>query len=273
MGESAPFDSYAITHGVCRNCVHLGRMSDRFYLQRIKAVVEFFTGLQGAVQAGRRVPAAAILAEGQRLGIRPTDLLVGIIQPLLAEMGDPSLHSQVPTEMQVEFTATCESLIKGVEGLLPKPADGPPDVLLVNAEGNRQTLGIRFVELLLRDAGVAAHAVISEMSAVQVIDLVERRRPQLIGISVTTNEQRRDLVDVVRRLEALSEDLRPKVMLCSFFGGAALREAPPEPELSACYLAPSSTLELLDRVGELVSARRAAEARRLSAWGGYFKTS
>ena len=272
MGESAPFDSYAITHGVCRNCVHLGRMSDRFYLQRIKAVVEFFTGLQGAVQAGRRVPAAAILAEGQRLGIRPTDLLVGIMQPLLAEMGDPSVQSHVPTEMETEFTATCESLIKGVEGLLSKPTDGPPDVLLVNAEGNRQTLGIRFVELLLRDAGVAAQAVTAAMSADQIVDLVERRRPQLIGISVATDEQRKDLVQVVRRLEALSEEFRPKVILFSFFGGAVLREAPPEPELSACYLAPSNTLEFLDRVGELVAARRAAEARRLSAWG-YYKTS
>jgi methylmalonyl-CoA mutase cobalamin-binding subunit len=270
MGESAPFDSYAITHGVCRNCVHLGRMSDRFYLQRIKAVVEFFTGLQGAVQAGRRVPAAAILAEGQRLGIRPTDLLVGIIQPLLAEMGERCLLSQVPTEMELEFTATCESLVRGVEGLLSRPIDGPPDVLLVNAEGNQHSLGIRFVELLLRDAGVAAQAVTSEMSAGQIVDLVERRRPQLVGISVATNEQRQNLPRVVGQLEALPEELRPKVML----GGPALKGAPAEPELSACYLAPPNTLELIDRVGELVASRRAAEARRLSAaaWG-YYKIS
>src|SRR4051812_46433697 len=89
LGERAPFEDFTPTHGLCGECETRGTMTDSAAIARVRPILALHDRLlaEAARTDGGETPAEEVLEEGRRLGIRPLDLLMGVIQPLLYEIG------------------------------------------------------------------------------------------------------------------------------------------------------------------------------------------
>lgn len=84
-------------------------------------------------------------------GIRPIDLLMGLLQPALCKLGKLWEEGRITHIQEHEFSTWCKSVLS----CFPAAGENDPasDLILVPCPGNRHTLGIHFLNLQLLDQG------------------------------------------------------------------------------------------------------------------------
>ena len=89
MGESPAYDDFSITHGLCTRCyskrddLFEGREFDRAILLR-----DIFLNLFAAGRRSDFARAAQIVEQAMSENCRPVDILMGMIAPMLYEIGE-----------------------------------------------------------------------------------------------------------------------------------------------------------------------------------------
>lgn len=244
QGEVEPYEDFSVTHGVCPACLDSGAVLDPDLPDRVEPLKAF---LQRVTHAGSDPGAApALLDEGRSLGVPWVDLLLGLVQPALYQMGERWSGSLASIAEEHRLTAVCASLISlvaeaqaGAARLRQSPA---PAALLVNAEDNFHTLGVQVVEVALLAAGVPVFCVYPGLPAREVAALAASLRPRVVGVSVALPEQ----LGSVRELAALldrTEGPRP-TLVAGGHGVRRLAEARPGAGYSLCR-SPAELLRLL----------------------------
>lgn len=231
QGEVPPLESFELTHGICGACLRKGVAEDPQAITAIKPVANFFTALRAEARRGFATPAAAVLDQAAKLGIRPLELLVGMLQPALAEIGKLWTRGEVTVAAEHRFSA----MVQAVTTLfLERAREGnplhtlPPEFLLVNADGNHHALGVRVVEAFLVSHGRAVVALIPGLPATEVMGEVRALRPQILGVSVAAPEELGAVEELAAALAALPPAERPQLVV----GGQAIRAgARPRPAL------------------------------------------
>jgi methanogenic corrinoid protein MtbC1 len=94
-----------------------------------------------------------------------------------------------------------------------------PDVLLVMAENNYHTLGLRMAELGLCLQGLTTFTVMPGLPAREILALSESLRPKVLGMSVALATQMQSVREVHGLLSGLPSERRPRLAI----GGSALR--------------------------------------------------
>jgi len=221
IGEVEPFDRFEISHGICRRCVASGLFTEKDPVQQIRPVVEYYAKVSAAVRCDQGP--LELLEEGLQLGLDPWDLLIGIIQPALRRMGERWACAQATVNDEHQLTTTCTEILALMErrqaGFGPLRQGRPPEVLLVNAEGNFHTLGIRLVEFFLLTRSIPVMAIYSGLPTQDVIRIVKSIRPLVVGISCAMPGQ---MTSARRTAEAIA-DLPFADNLDVFVGGFAAR--------------------------------------------------
>lgn len=231
QGEKAPFDSWEVTHGMCDECVARNVFHEAGALNAILPVAEFFAGVREEAKRGFSTPARLVLERGAALGIRPLDLLVGVLQPALSEIGRAWERGEVTVAVEHRFSAAVESVVSAllVRAREETRAAGQPDFLLVNADGNFHTLGVRVVEFFLLSHGRSVTTFIPGLPSPEVIAQVRALRPRVLGVSVSQRGQLGAVRDVAAALADLPPDVRPRLAVGGqlFQSGAAVGEGLP----------------------------------------------
>lgn len=221
QGESPPFDNYVITHGICDRCMDGERFLDAAAVEQSRPLVAFFARLREEALTGSAVRADALLAEAEELGVRPLDFLVGMLQPVLCELGDLWAAGRISIATEHQFTRLSTSVASAVRqkllASLPPRASSRPDVLLVAADGNSHTLGLEIVEVQLLSAGYAAHLVIPGLPAQEVASLVRSLKPKILAVSACLDAHVTGLGELAPLLDEVGE--RPRLLV----GGHAIR--------------------------------------------------
>ncbi len=229
IGESEPFDDFSLTHGVCRKCANSGAAAAPDAGEKLRPLAEFFRKLRAEVRAGITSSADLWAGEAFRLGVKPQDLLMGILQPALYEIGRLWAGGAVTVAAEHRFSAFAEEMVGSVFAHYPELARGrqaaEPDVLLTCAEGNYHTLGIRFLEAGLLANGLKTYAVLPGLPAAETAALAARLRPVAVGISVAMEGQLGSARELAEMLGRLPERERPLLLL----GGLPLKEGAPAP--------------------------------------------
>ena len=91
----------------------------------MREVRTFFRSMQGIARSGSRVEVDEILQESRRLRMPPMDLLLGILQPLLVEIGQLWEAGQVTVAVEHRFSALAGQLVAQVQkdaAVLPRLA-------------------------------------------------------------------------------------------------------------------------------------------------------
>jgi methanogenic corrinoid protein MtbC1 len=231
LGERAPFDVHQLTHGLCPQCDEEGRFHAPIS-PAVEAIASFFRAVLDPDQA---LPSPELtISRGLSLGIRPIDLLVGILQPTLEEVGRRWERKELTHEQEAIFTARCLSLIEELERQRPPSSGSKGTLLLMNAHWNRHVLGARVAAYWLAERGYTVELCTPTPPLDELPALIQQRRPDAIGVSLATEWQLpflQAVVDVVAELP-----VRPRILV----GGAAVR--------AGCKLVPG--VEQLDFTAE-----------------------
>ena len=220
LGESAPFDQFELTHGICKDCLATNRLQEVDEV-RVRGVATFLQKVAECM--ARDQLATALLEEGLQLGLQPWDLLIGIIQPVLRNMGEKWASAEATIHQEAQLTASCSRIIAllwerqpGFKALGQAPR---PEVLLVNAEGNRHHLGIGLVQFFLLTRGIPARALHAPMPPAELLEVIQECRPRKVGISCAVPGQIPAAGRAVAAIATLPQGLQPQV----YVGGNGVR--------------------------------------------------
>jgi methanogenic corrinoid protein MtbC1 len=225
LGEVPDYEDLSITHGMCTGChpkVLDFTESDFTRAKLLKGVQRklFDAGRRNDLKAAEKIVEDAV-----RANIRPVDILIGIIAPLLYQIGEDWKKGILSVEEEHRFTAFCE---KTFDLIAPKitgdmsanlTRSNETDVLLMNAPGNEHTLAIRILALWLVSKGMQAQIADAHLDLDQLVTLVRSARPKMLLISMALAAQRRDVIAIAERMAELPKSIRPKVIV----GGYAVK--------------------------------------------------
>jgi methanogenic corrinoid protein MtbC1 len=241
IGESEPRDDFRLTHGVCRGCKPKVRTFSQTDMQGIEPIRHFFHDLQASVMAKQKFDKSKILADSKKLGINPADLLAGVMQPLLYEIGRMYQEGKIPAVQEHQFSLMIRELIRDIQmNLVLDSADNHQvDVLLACVNGNYHEFGISLLDLHLRQAGLKVESLCPGIPADQLVSYAKQLNAKVIGLSVSMENQLLDVGDVARVLSR-EPDYQPDLIA----GGFVIRAT--TPPIPGVTLFSGSIEELVD---------------------------
>jgi methanogenic corrinoid protein MtbC1 len=249
LGEAPPFDDYAMTHGICDAC--FVSLDGGASFRGAERLVDYYGRLNLAGQGGQLPSAAAVLDEGIALGLRPVDLLMGLVQPALYQVGESWSSGKITVASEHAFTAMASALLALVTYKYPDAhayrQSCQPRVLLIAAEGNYHTLGLQLVELMLVLERIPTFTVYPGIPAAEAVQLWRAMRPPVVGFSLAEAGQ---LGQVREAADAILSDASPPRLVV---GGFPVREGLPAPHHAGIEL-------LADPLALVESLRPAAQS-------------
>jgi len=225
VGEVPPYDDLIITHCICGTCesnVPSLTESDIAHALMLKGIQSrlFDAGHQGDLNAAEQV-----IETSRQAGMREIDILVGIIAPMLYQIGEDWKRGAITVAEEHRFTAFCEKIIDilAVNGPFAVPVDAGQaewsEILLINAPGNCHTLAVRTLALWLADKGMPTRAAYQPLNVEDVIGMIRKVHPGFVLISMALAEQVPGIVAIVERVAELPNLVRPKIIV----GGYAVK--------------------------------------------------
>ncbi len=231
QGEIAPLDKFTTTHGLCPACQAKGMSRLDSEIDNSHRLREIQGLLYAAGKAGDLAAAPGIVQLALNAGLRPVDILVGLITPLLYLIGVEWESQLINVADEHRFTSFCERVfelvvpeVKAAGASIPGTRDAL--VFLMNARGNNHTLGIRILSLWLQSKGIRSRILHPPPSPKTLFQLATETRPQAILISIALERQKTYASIIARQMEALRQP-RPTLII----GGYAIKhhQIPPIP--------------------------------------------
>ena len=221
IGESEPFTDYSLTNGICADCTVKMKNKDFQGLEAARKLAEYYQELKLASVEGETGKIEKIVEKGLLLGIKPENIAIGMIRPILYRIGNLWSTGEATVAEEHKITANCslmlEILFKKSENKIV-PA-GRTKVLLVPADGNYHILGLRVIEIFLRVSGIKAEVITPGLPAAEIQKIAAELKPEYIGISVSLSSQFASVRDLALRLKKWPQATRPKLII----GGNAVR--------------------------------------------------
>lgn len=225
QGEAPPYDRYLVSHGLCLPCSKNGlafSMEQMDQAHRLRTLQE---QLRNAGQEYDLPLARRLIMDAVGIGVRPVDILLGLITPLLYELGQEWEAGRVTVAEEHRFTKFCEQVLELISTWMhERPSNAfrsdKPTVLLLNAKGNLHSLGLQMVHLSLYSHGIRSEIVRGSLLPRQVLEKIEIIQPKVLGISVAVAEDVSWLRDAAEAVMTLAENRRPVLVV----GGFAVHE-------------------------------------------------
>lgn len=200
LGERPPYDDLSITHGMCPKCESEGFMTERGPSARIEDIARFFRDFLERSIAGAPLEPADLSQAGERLGIGRGDLLLGIVQPTLYELGRLFMAGRVTAHREAELSGQVERLLDDFERWTEPVDPGCPGVALGLAETNRHHLGPRIFAHLLAEEGLKVD-LLDEYDTETLMRGIERGDYACVGVSVALPAQLRSGAALARAIK------------------------------------------------------------------------
>jgi methanogenic corrinoid protein MtbC1 len=247
LGEVSPWHDYKLSHVLCDDCAGRGGDGNLDVPGTALALADFYDRLRAAATSKEVLRVERVVDESAGLGIRPLDMLMGVIQPILYEMGDLWAQARMTVAGEHQFTGFATGLLSMIFARYPELAAyrqaERPRVLITNAEGNYHVLGVQILELFLASARVPTFTLLPGLPAAEVLGVADRLMPPFVGVSVSLRAQLPPVRQLAAQLRARPD--RPTLIL----GGSLVREGldwQDEPDVHVC-----SNLADLKAVGVL----------------------
>lgn len=235
-GEVAPFESFETTHGICIHCKGRGLELPESELAHIKQIKSLQGRLWNAGRAGDLAQAEGLIEAAAEMGVRPIDLLVGLVSPALARVGRLWESGEMTVAEEHTFTAFCERLLEVLAARMPRiarldaAASANPRrlILLAPCPGNNHTLGARIMDVWVRSLGHESQCVLPR-SETELVEAVARAKPAVLGLSISLLEHHPRAMAFAARLERALGAASPRVVN----GGLAVKQGSvpgPQPE-------------------------------------------
>jgi len=244
MGEVPSYQDLVVTHAVCPACqarapdftdsdfdlaMALRDLQDRLHE----------AGRRNDLEAADEAIRAAIASN-----IRPVDILVGVIAPLLYHIGEQWKQNRICIAEEHRFTVFCDAVYVRICAMAADPAgagavpEQRPRILVMNAPGNVHTMAIRMLALWLRNRDWPVQLLEVPVATEQLVALLTSVRPRLLLLSMALAEQAAAVKVIVERIGSLPESVRPSVIV----GGNAVKLGLVAPIAGSEFVADISSL-------------------------------
>ncbi len=208
QGEIAPLDTFTTTHGVCPACQAKGMSQLDAEIGNAHRLREIQGLLYQAGKAGDMTAAPGIVHRALTAGLRPVDILPGLITPLLYLIGVEWETHLITVADEHRFTTFCERVfelvvpqVKAVDASIPGTRNAL--VFLMIARGNSHNLGIRILSLWLHSKGISSSILHPPPTPETLFQLATETRPQAILISVAMEKQKVYVDTIAQKMETL----------------------------------------------------------------------
>ena len=238
MHEIAPYDDLSMTHGLCISCA--SSHEDPFAndaAERGDLLREMFQALFDAGRHEDFETAARIVQNAIAANCRPVDILIGMISPMLYEIGEEWKRGALSVEAEHRFTAFSEQVVQLIEsrigtGYTASPVSSTaPLLFLMNAPGNRHRLAVRILALWLKSRGAKVRIIDDDVDEDSLMLSIAADRPKYLLISMALAEQRDRIAEIAKAAQALPQNLRPKIIVGGYPVKVGLISSIPEAEL------------------------------------------
>jgi len=185
QGETAPLDVFATTHGICADCMAKGMRQLNNEIPNSHRLRAIQGRIYEAGKTGDAHAAAAVVQFAVGAGLRPIDILVGLITPLLYRIGNDWETGQITIAEQQKFSRFCELVYELVHPLVISARSkthprSRASVFLFNVPGNDHNLGIRILSLWLESKGIESREFHPPPNAEELVALVAESSPSAI---------------------------------------------------------------------------------------------
>jgi methanogenic corrinoid protein MtbC1 len=264
QGEVAPFENLDITHGVCKPCTAKGIQGLEANIEHSLRLKEIQDELMAAGRMGDLEAAVKIIDSAVVSGLRPVDILVGLLAPLLYIIGEESDQGCISGAAARHFISFCEGVFTRIKDKFPgldlsKTPNRRIKLLLMNGyqdrghhdgahkagHGNDHTIGIQVLALWLESKNFDVRLVGHSPAHDELIKLLDSFRPSAILISLAMAEQRDGVVKMLDDLKA-SNRIVPDVWV----GGHAIKMKMVDPIPGATFVTDIS--EIVDLLQQSV---------------------
>jgi methanogenic corrinoid protein MtbC1 len=217
LGEVQPFDDPSFTHGICVPCEQRLERGENVK-EQTATVRSLFGRIMDGARAGDEHGCASILEEARAMGLGTDSILVGLLEPALYQAGIEWQGGQLSVASEHRLTSWCDRAFSMLE---PGPrSSGPLDLLILQAPGNRHTLGPRFAAQVLRARGLSVEAVVPDLPLNEIVTVARELHPRFIGLSCALPSAVPPAVDLITRLRG---QLEPGLCCRYVLGGFAFR--------------------------------------------------
>ncbi len=223
ISESPPYEDLAITHAVCEACAASGTKA----LENVeisRRIAEFVQTVGRALTTDRIPRLDEVLREARTLGIRDSDLLLGLLQPTLYEIGRRFETGDTSIDKEHRASRFVQELVDRLESEQTVSAS-EPHALLATAPGNTHTIGARFFANVLREGDIPVDLMLGATED-EILDRLERGDFRQLGLSIALPSQTAAAESVARRAKARHPRLRV------IAGGSPFKQDPGESKIS-----------------------------------------
>jgi methanogenic corrinoid protein MtbC1 len=236
MRETAPYDNFTITHGLCPSCA--SKHKNPFahdVVERATALRKIFRALFDAGLHEDLETATRIVDEAIAVHCRPVDILLGMISPMLYEIGEEWKRGALSVEAEHRFTSFSRRVVELVEvrsGSVTAvfPSNATP-LFLMNAPGNRHELALRILSIWLECQGAKVRILEADVEHDRLIRTIAAERPKYLLISMSVTDQRDRVVEIAQAVQTLPQDVRPKTIVGGYPVKVGLIRSIPDAEL------------------------------------------
>ncbi len=214
IGEAEPLDDFRVSHGICPTCADdLELLSSEPRLLRARSISRM---LESAGRGGSLEDCAQVIDEALDFGLKPSDMIVGLLHPALYRVGELWERGEISVEDEHRFTTFALGLIDRLG--FPKPPDSRALLVLATHPLSRHDVGVRILQIVSWEHGIPCERFVTGTGEEELLDAASTRRPAMFGLSVGLPET---IPSAVKLAEALASRLpeRSKVVL----GGQAFR--------------------------------------------------
>lgn len=225
MGEVPEYEDLAISHGICPKCHPRALLFTESDFKHAEFLKDVHRQLLIAGRNGDLERAAEIIDNAAKANCRLVDVLIGIIAPMLYQIGEDWKAGILSVEGEHQFTSFCERTFDLVASKVKagKPTDlvrsNEAEILLMNAPGNEHTLAIRILALWLVSKGKRAQIADAHLSLDELTTLVKATKPKVLLISMALAEQSKGVMAITERIAELPKPIRPRIIV----GGYAVK--------------------------------------------------
>lgn len=179
IGEVEPLGDYRVSHGICVTCSQDMERHTESDLLRARAI---FHMLVNAGRDGDLESCEQVIGEALDFGLKPSDILVGVLHPVLYRIGELWERGEISIAQEHRFTAFAMGFIDRLQ--VAEPASEGPLILLANHPENILDVGLRMLQFISWEEGVRCERLPTKTPEEELLSAASTRSPELFGLSV-----------------------------------------------------------------------------------------
>lgn len=221
LGELPPHESLIISHGICKPCKNIGAFGDDSRQPILAPLIDLQKELYTAGLSGDTSKIPHLIERSQKIGVQPLDMIFGFLSPMLVQIGVQWEKGITSVREEHLFTNFAESLLLSIQNNSSTKLSPPPNpnILLVSADGNYHTFGLKLIHLWLNTKLYTSELISPGLPMNELLTYTKTTRPKFVGISISLRSQVTNLQNYIQTLQSELRDDAPKVLV----GGYAIK--------------------------------------------------